>query len=153
MKIAAAVAVLALAAGGLAAFAASGPDPRAVPTVQQVAHRTMSPFCPGLNLEECPSGQAAQLRAKIARRVAEKQTNAQIDDWLLSEYGRSVAGRPKSAVSWAVPLGATAAGLGVLVVVMASRKPPEAEAPTANISEQERAELDEDLGRFAARAE
>lgn len=53
----------------------SGPDPDLVPTTDEVAGRTMSPFCPGLTLEECPSGEASRLRTEIdqmVRRVARR---------------------------------------------------------------------------------
>ena len=46
----AAIAVLGGLALGLALT--SGPDPGAVPTSDEVAGRMMSPFCPGLTLDE-----------------------------------------------------------------------------------------------------
>lgn len=93
-----------------------GPGPDAVPSADAVAARTMSPFCPGLTLDECPSSQAALLRARIRERVRDGNTNAQIDHWLVSNYGPSVLGRPASRASWLVPLVALSAGAALLTL-------------------------------------
>ncbi|MGH7426426.1 MAG: cytochrome c-type biogenesis protein, partial [Candidatus Methylomirabilales bacterium] len=77
----------AAAAAGLAVLPLRGPDPMAVPTVQQVFERTMSPFCPGLTVAECPSLQAGDMRERIAERVAGRWSNRRIDRWLVENYG------------------------------------------------------------------
>lgn len=64
----AAIAVLGELALGIAIT--PGPDPGSVPTTGDAAGRTMSPFCPGLNLEECPSGEASRLRTEIDQMVS-----------------------------------------------------------------------------------
>ena len=81
-----AVAALVLIAVATGLSAARGPNPNAVPTAQQVDERTMSPFCVGLTLAACPSSEALQLRATIARMVADGRTNQEIDSFLLANY-------------------------------------------------------------------
>jgi cytochrome c-type biogenesis protein CcmH/NrfF len=75
----------------------------------------MSPFCPGLTVEECPSSQAEELRGRISQEVAAGLTNEQIDDWLIANYGEKVLARPREVASWLVPLALfAAAGLMML---------------------------------------
>lgn len=98
-------------------LAAAKQDPDDVPTASEVAGRIMSPFCPGLTLEECPSQQAGELRDQIARRVASGSTNREIDRWLVDDYGESVLARPPQAISWMVPALFILTGLVAAVVV------------------------------------
>lgn len=115
----------------------------------------MSPFCPGLTLEECPSNQSAMLRDQIKERVARGSTNRQIDEWLVAEYGESVLARPKGAVPWLVPAVLLAGGAGGLLYALSRRKAPPTEHPPVSVSSSsaptaaERSRLAEDLGRFA----
>lgn len=99
-------------------FFAGRPDPDAVPAPSEVAGRVMSPFCPGLSLDECPSSQAGDLRAKIKARVEQGATNREIDRWLVENYGESVLGRPPQALSWVVPAGFVMVGLAVLLITL-----------------------------------
>lgn len=121
-KVAAAVAVCAgIAVLGALLIAAGDQDPGATPTPSQVAGRTMSPFCPGLSLEECPSQQAGELRAEIERRIAAGATNRQIDRWLVAEYGESVLARPPQAVAWIIPAAFVLAGLAAVAYLLGRR--------------------------------
>ncbi|MEO7803430.1 MAG: cytochrome c-type biogenesis protein CcmH [Actinomycetota bacterium] len=100
------------------ALSAKGPNPDARPTAEDVAGRTMSPFCPGLTVDECPSSQSADLRNRIAVEIDRGATNEQIDKWLVENYGTAVLGRPKSNIVWMVPAAVTtiamiALGLGI----------------------------------------
>lgn len=81
----------------------------------------MSPFCPGLSLEECPSEQASELRARIQRRIAAGATNAEIDRWLVADYGESVLGRPPGALSWMVPAAFVLGGLACILYLLGTR--------------------------------
>lgn len=81
----------------------------------------MSPFCPGLTLDECPSSQATELRQKIDKRIAAGATNQEIDSWLVADYGESVLARPPSAISWLIPAMVLLAGLAALLFALAAR--------------------------------
>ena len=124
-----------------------GPDPDSIPTLQQVVTRTMSPFCPGLTVEECPTSQSGVLRDRLADKIAQQQTNRQIDTWLVDNYGPAVLGKPAQAVSWVVPalaliVGALLLGLGARRSMVADRptEPDSAPAPTIAVSDTHRVE-------------
>lgn len=114
--VAVAAGAAALAAG--LALAARGPDPGAVPTETQVSERTMSPFCPGLTVSECPSSQSAELRTRIAGKVGAGWTNRRIDEWLVEDYGEAVLARPRDPFAYLVPIGVVLAGLALVVVLI-----------------------------------
>lgn len=115
------IAIVALAVVALVAlFASRRPYPNAIPTSAQVWARVMSPYCEGLTLEECPSSESVELRREIAAKVAAGWTNAQIDEWLVANFGEAVLGRPASAWSWSVPI--LIFGSGALMVWIFSRK-------------------------------
>lgn len=149
------VAAPALALAALAALAGAilagsrGPDPGAVPDTAEVGRRVMSPFCPGLTLEECPSSQAAALRERIDSRVRTGWTNRRIDEWLVANYGEGVLARPSGASAWAVPAAALAAG-GLVVAALLARssrrgQPP----PPAALGAADRDRVAADLRRYA----
>jgi cytochrome c-type biogenesis protein CcmH len=136
----AAIAVL----GGLAlGFGlASGPDPEAVPTTDEVAGRMMSPFCPGLTLDECPSDQASRLRADIDEMVRRGDTNSQIDRWIVDNFGQVALARPGGTLAWVAPPLAMLAGLAAVLLFLKRRSRsaepgPAAEAPPPLSTEDE----------------
>ncbi|HWD08684.1 MAG TPA: cytochrome c-type biogenesis protein CcmH [Actinomycetota bacterium] len=133
-------------------LAARGPDPGAVPTPQQVFDRTMSPFCTGVTLENCTSNQAFELRATIAEKIYEGETNRQINRFLLANYPSTVIGSPRNPFAWLVPAAAVLAGLGVVAAVMLHQPDPGGagtEPAPAPLPAADRARLEADLRRFA----
>lgn len=112
-----------LAVAALLLFTSRGPDPDAVPTVAQVLTRTMSPFCPGLTLDECPSTQAVEVRDQIAAQISAGRTNAQIDSWLVANFGEGALGRPSGAAGATIPIAAGIATLIAVSAVLLSRRP------------------------------
>ena len=135
--------------------AGKGPDPSARPTLEDVTRRTMSPFCPGLTVDECPSSQAQELRTRIAQQIAARRTNQQIDSWLVENYGERVLARPRATVSWLIPLALFAlAGLLLLLKLPVARVStrelvaPDTDAERPVITESERARFERDLARF-----
>jgi cytochrome c-type biogenesis protein CcmH/NrfF len=150
-----AVAGLVVLAAAIGLSAARGPNPDAVPTARQVDERTMSPFCVGLTLAACPSSEALQLRATIARMVSAGRTNHQIDSFLLANYPKTVIGAPRSLVAWLVPAAAVLAGLAVVVVVAFRRRGGPGDpgagpaSPLPPLPPGDSARLAADLRRFA----
>lgn len=115
-----------LAVAALLFFTTRGPDPEAVPTVAQVLTRTMSPFCPGLTLDECPSTQAVEVREQIADQISSGRTNSQIDAWLVANFGEGALGRPSGAAGATIPITAGIATAIAVAAVLLSRKPNQA---------------------------
>lgn len=142
----AAVAVVGAVAVG--AFLTRGPDPEAVPTTDEVAGRMMSPFCPGLTLEECPSDQASRLRSEIDSMVRSGSTNAEIDRWIVDNFGRVALARPEGSIAWVAPPLVALAGLGAVLLVL-RRKPKAAPEPvTPELSPQDESLFEKDFGNF-----
>jgi cytochrome c-type biogenesis protein CcmH/NrfF len=143
-------AAAAAALGALVTVVALGsaPDPNSVASAEAVAGRMMSPFCPGLTLEECPSQQAAELRSQIAAKVRAGATNREIDDWIVANYGESALARPRTVMAWLAP--ALAAGLGLLALLslLRRRRPPEPQGALPEISEADRAKVRQDMTEF-----
>ncbi|CAN5780578.1 hypothetical protein BH23ACT12_BH23ACT12_08670 [soil metagenome] len=109
--------------GGLALgmVLTSGPDPDAVPTSDEVAGRMMSPFCPGLTLDECPSDQATRLRSEVDEMVRRGDTNAEIDRWIVDNFGEVALARPGGSVAWVGPPLLVLAGLATVLVFLKRR--------------------------------
>lgn len=110
--------VLAAAAGFLAL---RGPNAEAVPSLQEVSDRTISPYCAPLTLSECPSGKASELRAEIGQKIEAGWTNERIDDWLVANFGAWLVKNPGSSIAELFPAVAILTG-SVLVAVFLSRR-------------------------------
>lgn len=83
------------------------------PVARAIITTAMSPYCPGLTLEVCPSPQADSLRKVIIARVQRGDTRAMIEADLERDFGSEIRSMPRTEgfglVGWAVP------GLVVLV--------------------------------------
>lgn len=104
-----------LGAGVTRAHGAPPQDARTeVPrAAREVYDGTMSPFCPGLLLANCPSPQADSLRRAIAARAAAGESRAHIEADLLATYGEVVRAAPPrrgfGLVAWLAPAALLAA--------------------------------------------
>ena len=78
----------------------------------------LSPFCPGRTLQDCPSKKATELKAEIRNRLNSGQTDEQVLNDLLKEYGEQYRAAPTiegfGSLAWFVPLGFFLLGLGVV---------------------------------------
>lgn len=95
-----------------------GTDPDAVPTLPEVSGRVMSPFCPGLTLDECPTDQSARLRSQLESMIRQGSTNREIDQWVVDNYGEVALASPNKTFAWAAPVALAIAGLGLTVVLV-----------------------------------
>ncbi len=91
----------------------------------------MSPFCPGRTLTDCPSPDAAALRAEIRQRLASGVSQDAIRLELERRYGMAVVPEPRSVWAWIIPLGILGAGLVGLIAALRSlaRRAPEPAPP------------------------
>lgn len=143
------IVAIAFAGAGAVAFGARGPAPNARPTAAEVESRVMSPFCPGVLLADCQTRQSAGLKERIEETVASGSTNAQIDRWLVSNYGQDVLASPPGIVAWTIP--ALILGAGAVAILWASRRwrtepSVDKELPVA---EDDRTRVNAELARFA----
>jgi cytochrome c-type biogenesis protein CcmH/NrfF len=59
-----------------------------------ISRQTMSPFCPGRTLADCPSEYAAEWRRDIRQMVAEGKSASEIQAELESRVGGNLSGIP-----------------------------------------------------------
>ncbi len=130
-------------------FMSMGPNPEAVPTEEAVAARIMSPYCPGLVVADCPTRQSAELRSHIDDRIDMGWTNAEIDRWLVANYGEQILGRPRGISSWLVPLAAAVVGAAVLGYILIRRAPVPSAPAELKIAPEEQNRVRADLDRYA----
>jgi cytochrome c-type biogenesis protein CcmH/NrfF len=115
---------------------------------------TMSPFCPGLLLSNCPSPQAGVLRDTIRAWLAAGVPADSIRAMLLAVYGEQVRAAPRPGgfglLAWVVPGAAlVAGGLGVAWRLRrVSRRPSRAEPGPGALTPEETARLERELARL-----
>jgi len=136
-------AVCAFAAGALAA----GP-----PDAADLEAELVCPVCE-TTLDQSDAPVAQRMKAFIRERIAAGDTEREIKDALVSEFGRGVlATPPKSGfglIAWLLPLGALVAGVIAVVLLVrrwsGRREPP---APPAPLDPDLERRVDEELARF-----
>lgn len=75
---------------------------------RQLSNEFRCPMCQNANLSSSPGGVAADLRREIYRMIVEGQTDAEIEQFMLSRYGDFVLYRPRltlqTVLLWFGPL-------------------------------------------------
>jgi cytochrome c-type biogenesis protein CcmH/NrfF len=150
-----------LAAALLAlAIPASAAPPEQPPSwAYDLWHDTMSPFCPGRSLADCPSPQAEALRVWIVEQAASGRSRTELEGDLENRFGDVVLAAPKpkgfGLAAYVIPVAAFVAG-GLLVAVFLRRQTQTPEgsqgaAPAREPLDPELARVvDEELGRRGA---
>lgn len=119
-------------AGGTSAPAL---DSELLRQAQSIARQTMSPFCPGRTLSDCPSEHAAAWRKEIQTMLAQGATAREIQEEFERRAGGDLSGRPHRGVGYGISFGLAAAALallfGVLRLVRARKQPGEAHGKDA----------------------
>lgn len=149
-----AAAVFALSVGAPLAQVAEGEslaDPKTEAEAFDIASRTMSPFCPGRTLADCPSGNATEWRQDIRRMLKEGKSAAEIQKILSQRAGENLSGAPESSLGWALPVGLCLGALLVLTLVIKRiRSEDDSDRQTSESSasgERDEADDDEDEDR------
>ncbi len=127
-----------------------GAKPENVRKAQSIARNTMSPFCPGRTLADCPSQYAAEWRKEIQSMVDQGKTAQEIQAILEDRAGGDLSGSPNRGVGWGLPIGL---GFTALIVLYGAlryvrgRKEEEGARPLRRerLSDVENAELEERL--------
>lgn len=117
-------------------------SPEVAAKAASIARQTMSPFCPGRTLDDCPSEYATEWRRDIREMVAKGMTAAEIQDELEKRAGGNLSGIPNRESSYALPIVlATGAALVLyLVFVRLRRKDDEAESAEKEAGSSEKKE-------------
>ncbi len=102
-------------------------------TMTEVGNAIMSPVCPGKLLINCPSGEGAQLRKLVRRKINAGETKEQIVRYFVDVYGVEVLPTPPAQgfflTAWLLPFAGLLGGFGVFFVLVRSwlRRSEEAE--------------------------
>ena len=109
---------------GLTAPSSSAPPTEEAnpPWAYEVWHDTMSPYCPGRTLAECPSPQADELRLWILTQAAAGASREEVEGILFERFGDSILTAPRAEgwglAAYVVPvLGFFLGGLVVWLVL------------------------------------
>jgi len=125
-----------------------------------ISHKVMSPFCPGVTLHDCPSQSALDMRDRIEGYARAGMDEAAIMERLETEYGDAIRAEPSSdgvgIIAWVLPALAALAG-GALAFMLVrhwtARRPRQLadgrdEPARVETSPAERQRLDAELGRL-----
>jgi len=93
-------------------------DPKTEALAYDIAQRTMSPFCPGRTLADCPSGNATEWRQDIRAMLQKGMSPAEIQKVLNQRAGENLSGAPESSLGWLLPVALCAGALLVLTLVL-----------------------------------
>jgi cytochrome c-type biogenesis protein CcmH len=101
--------------------------------VDRIAAELRCPVCQGLSVQDSPSETARSMRALVAQRVAEGETDDQIRDEFRRSYGDWILLSPPllspSGLVWLVPLAAVVIG-GWIALGRARAPAPAGAGPT-----------------------
>jgi cytochrome c-type biogenesis protein CcmH len=93
------------------------------------------PSCDGISVADSSASTAAAVRQVVLDRARAGQSDAQIEQYLVSRYGPSILLRPPTtgitAVVWVVPLVAAVGGIGGLGLFFWRRRRPVGAAVSA----------------------
>lgn len=98
-------------------------SPEVAQKAASIARQTMSPFCPGRTLSDCPSPSATEWRRDIRQMVASGMSPAEIQAELEKRVGDNLSGSPNPETSWAVPLFLAAAAALTLFFIFVRLRP------------------------------
>ncbi len=140
----------------LLAFAVSAPAQETAATQRRASHpdsevareaisQLRSPYCPGLMLEVCPSGQAEMLRDSIRMLAQEGRSADWIVEWMIANHGEEWRAVPKRSGTglwaWILPPLALLLGVGVVAAKLHSLR-SRADAAVAGTGELSDADRD-----------
>ncbi len=81
--------------------------PEQTKMAQNVFGNTMSPYCPGKLLSDCPSTAASELKEKLRVKISEGASEAELEDYLENVFGSGVHAAPPTSgfglVAWFAP--------------------------------------------------
>lgn len=119
-------------------------DPKTEALAYDIAQRTMSPFCPGRTLADCPSGNATEWRQDIRAMLQKGMSPAEIQKVLNQRAGENLSGAPESSLGWVLPVALCVGALVVLTLVLKRIRRDDAADAAAESSSPSRPRDDED---------
>jgi len=105
-------------------------SPDQVRQASAIARQTMSPFCPGRTLADCPSEFATEWRRDIRQMIAEGRSPAEVQAELERRAGANLSGSPARDTSYWVPAAFALLGVGALAAIFVRLRRAAPERPT-----------------------
>jgi cytochrome c-type biogenesis protein CcmH/NrfF len=85
---------------------------------QEIYYETLSPFCPGRSLADCPTDQSRELKVKILQDLESGKSKQEVLNKVLADYGQHLSAKPGlsgfNLFAWLIPL--FFIGIGIIVV-------------------------------------
>lgn len=123
----------------------------------EIFDTTMSPFCPGRLLRDCPSSAAGELKDDIRDRLAKGQSREAIMEELVAVYGDQVKAAPEirgfGLLAWVAPFFFLAIGFLVILGWLAKKRSQDApvHSGTPEISPDMRQRIEREIEGESAR--
>lgn len=122
-------------------------DPELQQRYATLTHELRCPKCQNQSIAESDSPIAADMRDKVAERLAAGRSDAAIRDFLVRRFGEYVLYDPRLSARtwllWGLPAGLVALGALIVALIVRSRR----RAANRSLSADERARLDELIRR------
>jgi cytochrome c-type biogenesis protein CcmH/NrfF len=119
-------------------------DPATEAKAADIASRTMSPFCPGRTLADCPSGKATEWRQDIRALLKQGKSAAEVQKILNARAGENLTGTPESSLGWALPVGLCVGALAILTLVLRRLRAGDGDVKTTTTARVRDADDDEE---------
>ncbi len=119
------------------------------PLAREIFSETMSPFCPGRLLSDCPSSAAHELQQEIRNRLSKGDSKETILDYLYTLYGEEVRAAPKNAgfgrAAWLATPIFILLGLGLIFAWIKSQKRSASETSINKIDPKIKKRIEQEL--------
>jgi len=117
----------------------------------EVWHDTMSPYCPGRTLAECPSPQADQLRLWILDQASAGATREEVEQAMFREFGDQILTAPRAEgwglAAYVIPLAGFVLGGGIVILVVRRLMAPGPESKNLTEKTSAPASIDPEIQR------
>ena len=89
-------------------------------SAQEIYYETLSPFCPGRSLADCPTEQSKDLKARILQDLESGKSKQEVLSKVLSDYGQHLSAKPSlsgfNLFAWIIPISVIIIGFVVVVI-------------------------------------
>jgi cytochrome c-type biogenesis protein CcmH len=104
-------------------------DPAMERQAEQIFLNTLSPYCPGRLLRDCPSNEAAELKEDVRKRIAAGESPEAIQESLFAQFGDEIRAAPPGSgfglFAWIAPFAFLLAGFVFILLWLKSMQSQE----------------------------
>ena len=111
--------------------------PASEEAAREIYSETMSPFCPGRLLNDCPSSAAHDLKVKIREKLNSGESKQDVFQYLVSLYGDEIRAAPQNEgfgrAAWLATPIFVLLGFASIILVLKKSKASEAIEPAVKL--------------------